>query len=200
MDAVRAQQYLKAMGITAWAPRHGGDNAAITTASDLPPLPQVPSSEKTQPVASPVAHLTAPAQYLGQLGNALVTPVRANGGGLLLITEPPVLTPADTALLSKMLAAINLDLASQGLAGLSAEGAVSVRDLVQQLQPQMLLTMVLSGNNAAGIDAHRAQHHQPDWCSCAVAITHHPLDLNRQAELKRPAWEDLKRVKAVLDG
>lgn len=195
MDAARAYQYLKVMGITAWTPRSQADAAAPaeSVAHSVAPA-QSPAA------AVPVAHQMAVSAYLQQLGDTPATPLHGTGGRLLLVIEPPALTAADTELLTKMLAAINLDAGAQELACLSTDGPLTLRELVARQQPEMVLVMVGCGGNAASIDQHRAQHAQPEWCGCRVALSHHPCDLNAQANLKRPAWEDLKRIKAVLDG
>ena len=189
MDASRSHQYLKAMGITAWASR----DAEVAVASDPPTSVQ---SKAMLPVA---CDLSA-GDYISALCSAPIELVQFGAGRLLLITEPPVLVGDDNQLLVKMLGAIGLDFAAQNIARLSEGGATNTTSLVEKLQPDLLLVMAVCRGSATLLDPHRADHHVLPGTTVSLAITLHPTELTQQAELKRPAWEDLKRVKAVLDG
>lgn len=207
MDAQRARQYLKAMGITAWVPRAAeraaerAADAAADGTTDSAPLSHashmVPESAGS--VAIPAACDTPVAAYLEQIASCSVEPLQSASGQLLVVVEPPDLSQTELGLLHKMLVAIDLDPASQGIVSLSGSGVVSLPNLIAQAQPKLLLIMAGCGDTPGSLDSYRAQIHYPDWCSAGVVVSHHPGDLNRQAELKRPAWEDLKRARAQLD-
>lgn len=187
MNSAQRHAYLKAMGITAWVPRDADKDSTGSVAAPEAATPPI------------VSQLSLPI-YLNLLAETACEPVQTSGGDLLLVIEPPSLNTHDMELLGKMLGAIQLELASQSIVTLSADGSVSVRELLLHCQPKMVLVMAGCGGNAAIIDSHRQRHHKPEWCQASLAITHHPAELISLPELKRPAWEDLKRVKAALDG
>lgn len=190
MDADRAHQYLKAMGITVWVPRGDTEVDKNSGVASIDREPGLPLAAAIQSVP----------EYLDHVAGTPVESVQNAAGELMVLVEPPRLGEGDIELLRKMLAAIQLDLASQSIHSLSAAGTITLKEVVAAARPKMVLVMAGCGGNISAIEAHRRQHHQPDWCQNGVAITHHPAEINRYAELKRPAWEDLKRVKVVLDG
>jgi len=186
MDAARAHQYLKAMGITSWVARDSAAPAVSESASESRDLP--------------LANAHAVSDYLEQLADVRVAKLQQGAGSVLLLVEPPLLTEADKSLLAKMLAAIGLELESQSIASLTVAGEITVPELISVQQPDIVLLMVGSGDAPAAIEPYRVSHQVPPWSKAAIATTYHPADLIRYPALKRPAWEDLKRVKVVLDG
>ncbi len=209
MDAFRQQQYLKAMGITAWLPRDAESpqqQAVVATApapsliapAESAQLQTATPSATTQLEMANAAQL-APGAYTDHLADATVDVLAARADDLLLVIESPALTSADNELLGKMLAAIGLDLNAQGIAYQSTPGTGSVGTVARELAPKVIVAMVGCQGDASRIAPHRAQYYQPVWTNALVVVTHHPADLNSQPDLKRPAWEDLKRVKSLLD-
>lgn len=86
-----------------------------------------------------------------------------------------------------------------------AEAASCLPWLEQQvsvLQPKIICTLgntplrALSGNQRAGITRQRGQPFQ--WQHIPVIPTFHPSYLLRNAEAKKPCWEDLQAVLKVL--
>ncbi len=207
MQYTRSKQYLKAMGITVWEPRG-----------------QQPAQQVPQPVPQPVAHEVAPQTsvtpliseaatskgglpvacstdtnaYLNALAETPVMLSQSQPGDLLLVVEPPALTGEGTALLSAMLKAIQYDITTQSIATLDASSAQTLSTVVRQTGPKMVIVMVCHRGNSASLHTHRAALHQPGWADVPVAITIHPHELLADPANKRPAWEDLKRVKARL--
>ena len=184
MDAARAHQYLKAMGITSWVAR---DSVA----------PAV-SESAAQSHDMPLANAHSVSDYLQQLSNVRVTTLQQGGGSMLLLVEPPLLSDTDKSLLAKMLAAIGLELESQSIASLTVNGEITVAKLISMLQPEIVLLMVSGGDAPAMIEPYRVSHQTPSWSTAPIVTTHHPAELTRDPALKRPAWEDLKRLKAAL--
>lgn len=76
-----------------------------------------------------------------------------------------------------------------------------VRKQVEIIQPKCLL---LLGRIAAGalLERHEAlgklRGEEHSYCGIPTFVTYHPAALLRNADYKRPAWEDLKRLKAKL--
>ncbi|MBD3242597.1 MAG: uracil-DNA glycosylase, partial [Chitinivibrionales bacterium] len=73
---------------------------------------------------------------------------------------------------------------------------------IEIIQPKCLL---LLGRTAAGavLDRHEAlgklRREEHVYRGIPAFVTYHPAALLRNAEYKRPAWEDLKRLKAKLE-
>ena len=83
---------------------------------------------------------------------------------------------------------------------LQATGSESVKSIAERVQPQIILVMAQFQNDLSELAALRSAIHRASWTSAPIAVTLHPALLLSQPDLKRPAWEDLKRVPLVLDG
>ena len=201
MQSLRSKQYLKAMGITVWEPRgQQPEPAAVAPATAAVPA-QPAELSPAQSGATVIPACGTPVKtYVNALAETPVVLTGASQGSLLLVIEPPALTGEATALLTAMLGAIQCDLAAQSIATISSAATQSLSSAVQQTAPQIIIVMAAHHGNAGSLDNHRAALHQPQWASCPVAITIHPHELLADPANKRPAWEDLKRVKARLDG
>ena len=200
MQSPRSIQYLRAMGITVWEPRsrqsaslpETGGFAATTVSAQ--PTESVGNATVMPACGTPVA------TYLSVLADTPVVLAGHGRGDLLLVIEPPALSGEATGLLTAMLGAIQCDIASQSIATISAAATQTLSSAVQQTAPQIMVVMAAHHGNAGSLDNHRAEVHQPPWSPCPVVITMHPHELLADPTNKRPAWEDLKRVKARLDG
>lgn len=199
------KQYLKAMGITCWEPRHGSSHrsgetsSGATAASGSGPV-QVAADQAVVAAALPQACQTPVTAYLGNLIDAPVTIAQQGSGELLLVLEPPALQPAGYELLTAMLNAIDIDIAQQCIVQLTPEGEQSLASVTAQASPAMLVIMAGLGGALSSLNKHRASLHRAGWFGGALAVTIHPQELIIDPSHKRPAWEDLKRVKATLAG
>lgn len=122
-------------------------------------------------------------------------------------------------LLTKMLRAIKLDRKADTFIGNvlkcrppgnrspnSEEIRACIPLLKQQIEiisPDMLLLLGRSAaqavlNTPAGIGRLRGEIHSYE--GIPVVVTYHPAALLRNADLKRPAWEDLQKVEKLLPG
>ncbi len=208
-----SKQYLKAMGVTIWEPREL--DSAETTADGVPlqptAQPPVPSPAQ-QPITEtattaqspvkpslPVAVSSATQDYLSALGNTPVSLTQTRQGDLLLVLEPPLLSAEDTSLLTAMLKAINYDISQQSLACMDLTATETLSAVLPMIKPKLVIIMAVHNGNAALLDNHRAGVHRAEWSTVPLAITIHPKELIADAANKRPAWEDLKQVKAHLD-
>jgi len=121
---------------------------------------------------------------------------------MLLVLERDLTSPAED-LLAAMLKAIKVDRLSQYAATVSQTAAAkALADVCGQLHPSLVLVMATVSDSTAlsELEFHRSELHRFGWLDVPVAITLHPQVLLENPQGKRPAWEDLKRVKAFLDG
>ena len=183
-----ARQYLKAMGIESWESRSASApvSHAVNTAA-----PQHSWQGATQ---------YSPDSFVSSLAVAAVDDANVSPAQLLVVLESPVLSTESQTLLASMLKAINIDLSSQAVVNLTSEGTESVQAIAGRVNPQMILCMARFQKDLAELALLRDRLHRGSWTQALVALTLHPALLLTQPDLKRPAWEDLKRVRAALDG
>ena len=183
-----ARQYLKAMGIESWESR----SAAVTESA---------SSVAVQRAARwQGATQYSVESFVTHLAEAPIVESNQTTAQVLVVLEAPALQPESQALLASMLKAINIDLAQQAVVNLHAGGAETVQSVASSLNPRMILLMARIQSDLSELAILRNGIHRAQWTTAPIALTLHPGLLLSQPDLKRPAWEDLKRVKAVLDG
>ena len=121
---------------------------------------------------------------------------------MLLVLERELTSPAED-LLAAMLKAIKVDRLAQFAATVSPSAAAEpLADVCGRLRPSLVLVMATLSDATAlpVLEPHRSELHRVAWLDVPVAITLHPQVLLENPQGKRPAWEDLKRVKTFLDG
>lgn len=200
-----ARQYLKAMGIESWELRGAEPVGQSVNQPVNQPVPQVDAL--TQPRSNIPAGLLPAGQtdattFIGSLAVAPVRVTAQQPSRLLVLLETPVLTQAGTDLLSSMLKAIEIDLASQtvGYLAASGEAGTEVQALAGTTEAAVILVMADLQGDIQNLATHRSILHSVGWAGAPVAITLHPNVLLKTPAYKRDAWEDLKRVKATLNG
>ena len=142
-----------------------------------------------------------PADIGERLKNTRVKLSNTAAGRMLLVLEH-ILTPAAQDLLSAMLKAIDIEIHSQPLAIVTdSPEADSLAAVTASVQPAIVVVMALlpDGASVSELAVHRQAHQSYPWFPGPVAITLHPQALLDDKNAKRPAWEDLKQVKAFLD-
>ena len=214
-----SHQYLKAMGINRWQLRRTQTGDELTHSDSLSservshepvnPDSATALTANAAPSQKPIpAHqLNIAQQTMISLDETLRTckVIVANcpaGGKMLLLLERELTSPAED-LLSAMLKAINVDRLSQCVATLSSSAdGESIDAVCERVAPEIVLVMSVLTNSAdiAELDAHRTAFQHFSWLKLPVAFTLHPQVLLENPQAKRSAWEDLKRVKAFLDG
>jgi len=123
-------------------------------------------------------------------------------GQLLLLLERELTSPAQD-LLTAMLKAIDIDRLTQPAAIINrAATGESINVVCARIKPSIVVVMAMltDNGNISEMDAYRQSVHRFSWLDVPVAITLHPQVLLDNPQGKRPAWEDLKRVKMILDG
>ena len=209
-----SHQYLKAMGINRWQLRRtqAGDELTHSDSRSSERVshePVNPDSATAVPSRKPIParQLKIAQQTMISLDETLrnCKVIVANcpaGGKMLLLLERELTSPAED-LLSAMLKAINVDRLSQCVATLSSSAdGESIDAVCERVAPEIVLVMSVLTNSAdiAELDAHRTAFQHFSWLKLPVAFTLHPQVLLENPQAKRSAWEDLKRVKAFLDG
>jgi len=190
-----SRQYLKAMGIDCWQHRdvrNGvesneglqlAEESRIAVDRQLTEMPPVTEAQSAQ--VGPVATWSAPYDVSIRDSKVVVSNL-PEAGQILLVLEHDLTAPAQD-LLAAMLKAIKIERLSQPTVTFSwsAKGD-SLQDICVRLKPAIVVVMaMLTDNNViTELDHHRQQLHRFSWLSVP----------------ERPAWEDLKRVKAFLDG
>lgn len=191
------RQYLHAMGIESWELRAGD--------SDIDVISQQPASVAA---AKPLAQAGVDG-YLQSLAESPVTMTNSVQNSILVLLEAPVLSVPGAELLTSMFKAINVDLSLQSLgylaevdnpASQSVAPASTLSAVAGAIQPAMIMVMINLQTDIDALAAHRASLHSVGWASAPVAITLHPHELLEDPANKRHAWEDLKQVKAALNG
>ena len=202
------------MGIESWVTRAAETGviakSAIATAESAKDGAQ--AAEYKEQIAEQLAPVTSP-QYrpivncnpadIGErLKNTAVNLTNTASGRMLLVLEHEP-TAAALDLLSAMLKAIDTEIQNQSLAIMTeSTKADSLTTVAGSVQPALVVVMASlpDGASAAGLAVHRQTHYSYPWLPAPLAITLHPQALLDDKNAKRPAWEDLKRVKAFLDG
>lgn len=141
------------------------------------------------------------AYYLGQTGNGLCVIVESLASGLALSEDE-----ACMALLGKMLQAIGQQIDRTLLAELADNhksenvSAVSVKDLLHELQPRALLVMARIDQQYPNqsINHLRQQWMQIPTTAVPMVVSHHPSYLLQNPAAKRQSWDDLKHLRAFL--
>jgi uracil-DNA glycosylase family 4 len=146
--------------------------------------------------------------------------------GILLIGEGPGATEDSTGrpfvgragkLLDRILAAIDLDRGSVYIANVvkcrppgnrtpaadEVEACSGIlREQISVMDPGVIVALgasaakILTGSRS-GIGSLRGSFHR--YGDIPVLVTYHPAALLRSEPLKRPVWEDMKRLKAFMD-
>jgi len=115
----------------------------------------------------------------------------------LLVMETAAGSAAADDLLASMLKAIALDMSQQTRLFPDADGVPL--PIGQNVRAILLLARLPEASDVAGIAHLRQNLLQHRASGCALAVTIHPDDLLDNNAAKRPAWEDLKRLKGYLD-
>ena len=73
---------------------------------------------------------------------------------------------------------------------------------IELVKPKVLLALGTTASSAlldikSSLGAMRAQVH--DWHGIPLIVTYHPAALLRNPDWKRPAWDDLRTVRKLLD-
>jgi len=209
-----SRQYLKAMGIDSWRHRDAkvttefshNEPAQVGAASlqtALAPNPE--SATGRQPETGlnhQVSRWSVSSVDESLRDSKVVISNLSEDGQILLVLERELTSPAED-LLAAMLKAIKIDRLSQSTVNFSQSGqGESLVDVCGRVKPAIVLVMAMltDSSSIAELDTHRSELHRFSWVSVPVAITLHPQVLLKNPDGKRPAWEDLKRVKAFLDG
>jgi len=119
---------------------------------------------------------------------------------ILVVLETPALDSASQTLLASMLKAIDVELAHQTVVNLQSAGSETVESVAGNVKPKIILLMAQLQNDLSDLAVLRDSPLKARWTTASIAVTLHPALLLKQPDLKRPAWEDLKRVKAMLGG
>lgn len=141
--------------------------------------------------------------------NLTATGEQRGQGSLLLVLEQ-ALSDAGAELLTAMLKAINIDRATLPVATMirttdaneaASANAEPLTAVCERFRPAVVVVMAGLDDSARlnDLDTHRAAPHRFGWLNAQVVVTLHPQVLLDNPNGKRPAWEDLKRVKALLD-
>lgn len=196
-----ARQYLKAMGIESWVPRDAVPTIENNTAVEIP-SPQLSSAEQKVTSAAAAVCQSSVDTFLQNLAEQPVQTINVLDARIVLLLEAPILEPAGQQLLNSMLNAIDINFSEQGFGYLGSKEPVAgnVRSFVGNVQPSIIIVMANFIHSIDDLAEHRAGLLRLPWIHAPVAITMHPNILMDNPALKRPAWEDLKRVKASLDG
>ena len=215
------QQYLEAMGIQAWIAR--GDKAA---AEPEPEVPDLGLKLDWQPLAQAVARCTRCALHAGR--TQTVFGVGDTAAELMIIGEAPgaeedrqgePFVGRAGLLLNAMLKAVGLARDTVYIANILkcrppnnrdpdvAEVASCTPYLERQIElvaPRVILAVgriaaqwLLETDAALGRLRQAVHRYGP--AGTPLLVTYHPAYLLRSPGQKRKAWEDLKRVRALLD-
>lgn len=214
MSGSSTYQYLQAMGINSWVCRDAQpvEHPVHSGETNGPPA-ETTAPAAVAPVEIPEQRAQSIATWAGSdleelTGSQRVTLDRVVESGKLLLVVERTLTLPEEDLLSAMLKAIHVDRLAQSIAtvvqttGTQLPGTESMSELCARLTPSIVVVMATlsDSQNVSELDDHRKALHQFAWLNVPVAITLHPQVLLDNPQGKRPAWEDLKRVKAFLDG
>lgn len=183
-----ARQYLKAMGIESWESR--SVEVAVAQSSD-----STPATAQWQGATQ-----YDPGSFVSHLAQATVAESTLSPTQILVVLEAPALESESQTLLASMLKAINVDLAQQTVVNLQSAGSETVESVAGTVKPKIILLMAQLQNDLSELAVLRDGPFKAPWTTASIALTLHPAVLLNQPDLKRPAWEDLKRVKAVLGG
>lgn len=163
---------------------------------------------------------------LGKTRNNIVFGEGNPEAGILVIGEGPGATEDETGrpftgrsgkLLDKILASIQLDRNSLYIANIvkcrppmnrtpsGAEAEICGKYLSQQIRimkPEVILALGASAaryllDTKSGLGALRGDFHR--YMEIPVLVTYHPAALLRSPALKRPVWEDMKKLRDFLD-
>ena len=197
IPAATARQYLKAMGIESWEPKRSSAQEAPAIAT-----PRVaPAAMDNASGSACLACESSVEQFLHNLAVVPVSGVENTNAKMLILLETPVLEADGHELLRSMLNAISIDMSKQNIANLGkGDAAETVQSLTSHMKPAIILVMARYRKSIEELAAHRSGLHEVSWSAAPLVISLHPGALLDDATLKRPAWEDLKRVKAYLDG
>ncbi len=208
-----SRQYLKAMGIDSWQHRDAqlaGELPCNEPASSSPRAAANPSAQsditnRPEPQLQQFSRVAdwAMSSFGQSLAESTVVVSNLSEQGQMLLVLERDLTSAAEDLLAAMLKAIKIDRLSQSAVTLSHSAAgESLEQICVRVQPSIVVVMAMLTDVGVitELDDHRQTLHRFNWLNVPVAITLHPQVLLENPQGKRPAWEDLKRVKAFLDG
>jgi hypothetical protein len=178
--------------------------AAATQPAEPVPEPVVEEPVPVQPDVAPMVQQSTPLhrtdaasleQWLAD--NRFHTLAAGDNGPLLLVMETAPGSDAADTLLASMLKAISLDMNQQMRLALAVDG--SPLQIGAGVRAILVLARLAQPSDIPGIAHLRERLWQHRASGCAVAVTIHPDDLLDNNTAKRPAWEDLKRLKGYLD-
>ncbi len=190
------QQYLKTMGIDLWVPRGlevkpAAPTQALTESREPTPDPA--------PITAKPLAACSPAELKALLPHVNVAVGRSSQGvELLVVIEGPVPDAESVTLLGSMFGAIKIDEAQRVQAILSDGSSDSLQTVSSAVSPKAIVLMLRSNGNTNALDGLRAQQLMLPSLNSFAIVTFHPQDLIDNAELKRPAWEDLKLLRQWL--
>lgn len=195
-------QYLTAMGIESWELRNSSAEQNAS-ASDQPSVAQEPSDTLAAVQHWHIEDIEA------NLERAKIvfphTPAADTSTDVLVITEGSGLSPQGLQLLSSMMKAIQLDINDQLLGELVGDAnevssTQTCGEVIRAIKPRVVLLMAMldESREIGQLDSLRSKVHRMMVCETTLAVSLHPAVLLDNPDAKRPAWEDLKRLKTVL--
>ena len=121
-----------------------------------------------------------------------------DGGNLLLVMESRADSEAADQLLASMLKAISLDMSSQQRICQHSDGGEPLQ-YAAHIKAILLMANLARASDVGSLAHLRESLLRHTGTGLALAVTIHPNDLLENNAAKRPAWEDLKRLKSYLD-
>lgn len=196
------RHYLKAMGIDLWVDRKVEIHSDSTVASSPNAMP---STAPVPAVASnPGAHKTLVECSASELSEAVAglsvscsEPVKP--AEIIVITEDLTLSDQCANLLDAMFKAIEFDRTQWLHAGISnAKDAIPISHLEASVKPKALILMLKTGGSETALQNVRYVQHKVQTLNAFMLTSFHPQDLLDNPATKRPAWEDLKKLRQWL--
>ncbi len=229
MDA-RKLACLDAMGVTVWQPRQPAGNTDSDDAPGAPPATSADGSAAAVELESLRAQVSGCTQCeLHKTRTQTVFGVGAAAARLMIIGEAPgaeedrqgePFVGRAGRLLNAMLAAIGLAREQVYIANIikcrppknrdpkPEEAAMCggyLRRQIELVRPAVILAVGrVAAQNLLGtttaIGRLRGQDHHDPASGTPIVVTYHPAYLLRSPGEKRKSWEDLKRVRRLLEG
>lgn len=197
-----ASEYLAAMGIESWELRSA--TAAAVSVPGASPAGVLPGDIAPDNASALAGYQLGANQLASWLSDSSVeiADTKLDSPPVLVIAESPAMQPTELDLLRSMLGAIKISAAEQCVSQTSdSDTDLNGRDLIEQLCPLIVLLLIRLpvSEDPTVIDVLRNDLQTVSWTRIPVAVSLHPADILANEQLKRPAWEDLKRLKSFLD-
>ncbi len=190
------RQYLKAMGIDLWERR---DLEVTTAPVNQAPTETLEPTSRATAVTNKTPAACSPAELTALLpGLHIAVGQMRQGVELLVVTESPEPAGESIKLLGSMFGAIKIDAAGRMQATVSDASSNTLQTVALKVKPKAIVLMLGSNGNINALDQLRGQQHQLPSLNSFAIVTFHPQDLIDNAEVKRPAWEDLKLLRQWL--